>query len=421
MFWNLGPKSVERASVLHQPDGVGSQRHHIVPYGELNGVSIALVARVRRRRERVVGFEETQNKGESMVERSSEGGRPSEEASRGNGSQNVNLPPLLAAHIGRSENGQPLQSSLTSAYGGQALLNNVRGNLLPNDLPPTYKGLMEKTYTWVEAREVATNGVSNDRRDSFKRPRKSSWNNNKGQMDRSRSFPYKGESHKLLSNLVKSPRDILATERLAKTFECPPWLPGPNWRKEERRKASIGKNLYPYGKRKRQQAEEETCERQWDRRNHVPPIPNEGSSDPVVIKVYISGRQVNMAYLDSGSSCEVIYKHCFLKLKPSIRSLRVDSNTPLVGFWEKSRDHSPHNLLLGRIAMQEMGIVVSTVHGAIKFHMPNGVGTILAEHNSQRLMEEKGNSTNNGQGDVKDILSCIDTKEKIVIDYKYPE
>ncbi|GJR14076.1 hypothetical protein Tco_0796728 [Tanacetum coccineum] len=88
--------------------------------------------RVRRRRERVVGFEETQNRGESRVERSSEGGRPSEEASRGNGSQNVNLPPLLAAHIGRSENGQPLQSSLTSAYGGQALPNNVRGNLPPN-------------------------------------------------------------------------------------------------------------------------------------------------------------------------------------------------------------------------------------------------------------------------------------------------
>ncbi|GJW66319.1 hypothetical protein Tco_0120743 [Tanacetum coccineum] len=88
--------------------------------------------RVRRRRERVVGFEETQNRGESRVKRNSEGGRPSEEASRGNGSQNVNLPPLLAAHIGRSENGQPLQSSLTSVYGGQALPNNVGGNLPPN-------------------------------------------------------------------------------------------------------------------------------------------------------------------------------------------------------------------------------------------------------------------------------------------------
>ncbi|GKB64568.1 hypothetical protein Tco_0920754 [Tanacetum coccineum] len=45
LVWILGSKFVERASVLHQPDGIRSQRHHIVPYGELNGVSIALVAR----------------------------------------------------------------------------------------------------------------------------------------------------------------------------------------------------------------------------------------------------------------------------------------------------------------------------------------------------------------------------------------
>ncbi|GJS68473.1 hypothetical protein Tco_0683038 [Tanacetum coccineum] len=40
-------KSVERASVFHQPDGVGSKRYHVVPYGELNGIPIALVARFR--------------------------------------------------------------------------------------------------------------------------------------------------------------------------------------------------------------------------------------------------------------------------------------------------------------------------------------------------------------------------------------
>ncbi|GJR70665.1 hypothetical protein Tco_0016730 [Tanacetum coccineum] len=44
LVWILGPKSVERASVLHHPDGIESQRHHIVPYGELNGVSKGLVA-----------------------------------------------------------------------------------------------------------------------------------------------------------------------------------------------------------------------------------------------------------------------------------------------------------------------------------------------------------------------------------------
>ncbi|GKA78902.1 hypothetical protein Tco_0785439 [Tanacetum coccineum] len=122
----------------------------------------------------------------SRVKRNTEGERPLEEAPRGNGGQSVSLPPLLAAHLGRGENGQPLQSSLTSVYGGQALPNNIGENLPPNgfvcglrtrslvehlstDLLSTYKGLMEKTYKWVEAREVATNGASSDRRDSFER------------------------------------------------------------------------------------------------------------------------------------------------------------------------------------------------------------------------------------------------------------
>ncbi|GKB77967.1 reverse transcriptase domain-containing protein [Tanacetum coccineum] len=130
-----------------------------------------------------------------------------------------------------------------------------------------------------------------------------------------------------------------------------------------------------------------------------PPLPNVGSSDPIIIKVYISGRKVNIAYLDGGSSCDVIYEQCFLKLKPTIRSLRLDSNTPLVSFsgeqsWPLGeiplevmtgegpvtvtktltfvilKSDSAHNLLLGRTTMQQMGIVVSTVPGAIKFHTP---------------------------------------------------
>ncbi|GJX75620.1 hypothetical protein Tco_0322431 [Tanacetum coccineum] len=88
--------------------------------------------RPHRRGERTVGFEGDQSKGESRVERNTKWGRPLEEAPRGNKGQSVNLPPLLAAHLGRGQNGQPLQSSLTSVYGGQTLPNNIGRNLPPN-------------------------------------------------------------------------------------------------------------------------------------------------------------------------------------------------------------------------------------------------------------------------------------------------
>ncbi|GJZ37846.1 hypothetical protein Tco_0584037, partial [Tanacetum coccineum] len=93
---------------------------------------------------------------------------------------------------------------------------------LSTDLPSTYKGLMEKTYTWVEAREVATNGTSNGRRDIFERLKKSSWDNNIGQKNKDRFSPYRGPNHGLLPSLSKSPKEIIAMEKAARSFEPPP-------------------------------------------------------------------------------------------------------------------------------------------------------------------------------------------------------
>nr|GEV54359.1 hypothetical protein [Tanacetum cinerariifolium] len=75
------------------------------------------------------------------------------------------------------------------------------------DLASTYKGLMEKTHTWIEAREVATNGAPNDLRDGFE-------------------------------SLSKSPREILATEKVARSFEQPPRMLG------SRRSRNMSKYCY---------------------------------------------------------------------------------------------------------------------------------------------------------------------------------
>ncbi|GJX64236.1 hypothetical protein Tco_0298579 [Tanacetum coccineum] len=101
-----------------------------------------------------------------------------------------------AAHLRRSENGQPMQSSLTFIHGGpqpsintaQRVFRFVHGlrtrslvEFLSTNLPTTYKGLMEKTYTWIEAREVATNGAQSNRSEGFDMSKKNpSWDNNKG-------------------------------------------------------------------------------------------------------------------------------------------------------------------------------------------------------------------------------------------------
>ncbi|GJW25030.1 reverse transcriptase domain-containing protein [Tanacetum coccineum] len=74
--------------------------------------------RVHRQRERVVGFKDAPNREGSRTERNTEGNRPLEAGVEENRRQEMNLPPFLVAYLGRNENGQPLQSSLTFVHRG---------------------------------------------------------------------------------------------------------------------------------------------------------------------------------------------------------------------------------------------------------------------------------------------------------------
>nr|GEX18582.1 hypothetical protein [Tanacetum cinerariifolium] len=126
---------------------------------------------------------------------------------------------------------------------------------------------------------------------------------------------------------------------------------------------------------------------------------------PVIIEAKIFERKVRRVHMDSGSSCEIIYKSCFEKLNPTIKATKVDLKTPLVGFsrqrsWSIGevsleitigdapflrtktlnfvivRYDSPYNMLLGITAMQMIGMVVSTIHEAIKFNTKKGIETV---------------------------------------------
>ncbi|GKA48116.1 hypothetical protein Tco_0741074 [Tanacetum coccineum] len=91
----------------------------------------------QRQRERVVEFEDAPNREGGRVERNSEGGRPSEFGSKGNKIQGTNLPPLLAAHLGRNENGN-FQTTL--------LMLRMVTPLLGEPLPNIYKeGMFHRT------------------------------------------------------------------------------------------------------------------------------------------------------------------------------------------------------------------------------------------------------------------------------------
>nr|GEW50324.1 reverse transcriptase domain-containing protein [Tanacetum cinerariifolium] len=196
--------------------------------------------RARRQRGRVVEFKDAPNRDRSRVERDSEGRRPSEQRAEDTESYEVNLPQLLVARLRRNDNNELNIPSHVGSYDGKGdpgnyfylfkgairmqkwampvarhmftiltkippgygemvkkqciissrWMRKVPEPSLPN-LPTTYKGLMEKTYTWIQMKEVTTNGAPTDHQEGF-----------------------------------DSPREILATEKAAKAFEQPPRMLG---------------------------------------------------------------------------------------------------------------------------------------------------------------------------------------------------
>ncbi|GKA22538.1 hypothetical protein Tco_0708500, partial [Tanacetum coccineum] len=79
-------------------------------------------------------FEDALTKDGSRVESESDGRRPTERRVKEGGSRGGNLTLLLVAHLRRSENGKPLQSTLTSRCRGNQPSTNSGGNIPPNGM-----------------------------------------------------------------------------------------------------------------------------------------------------------------------------------------------------------------------------------------------------------------------------------------------
>ncbi|GJZ49701.1 hypothetical protein Tco_0603891 [Tanacetum coccineum] len=57
-----------------------------------------------------------------------------------------------------------------------------------------------------------------------------------------------------------------------------------------------------------------------------------GTEGPLIIEAKISGYMIHRMYVDGGSSTEVLYKHCFNRLRPEIKSQMVLATASLTGF-----------------------------------------------------------------------------------------
>ncbi|GJX40107.1 reverse transcriptase domain-containing protein [Tanacetum coccineum] len=137
-----------------------------------------------------------------------------------------------------------------------------------------------------------------------------------------------------------------------------------------------------------------------------PPLGEEdGTEGPMIIEAEIRGYFIHRMYVDGGSSSEILYEHCFKRLRPEVKNQMVPATTPLIGFsgeviWPMGqillpvkigdvehststwmnfvivRSPSPYNRIIGRPRERIIQAVPSTAHGMLKFPLPGGVLTL---------------------------------------------
>ncbi|GJX89955.1 reverse transcriptase domain-containing protein [Tanacetum coccineum] len=137
-----------------------------------------------------------------------------------------------------------------------------------------------------------------------------------------------------------------------------------------------------------------------------PPLTaSERIEGPLVIEAEIGGHTVHRMYVDGGSSMEILFQHCFNRLRPKIQSQMVPATTSLTGFSRETiwplgqirllvtigdaehsteawmnfkivRSPSSYNGIIGRPGIKEIQAVPSTAHEMIKFPVKGGIVTI---------------------------------------------
>ncbi|GJY09729.1 reverse transcriptase domain-containing protein, partial [Tanacetum coccineum] len=141
-----------------------------------------------------------------------------------------------------------------------------------------------------------------------------------------------------------------------------------------------------------------------------PPLSaNKGTEGPLVIKAEIRGHTIYRMYVDGGSSMEVLYEHCFNRLRPEIKSQIVPATTSLTGF--SGETIWPLRQLRLRHGIKEIQAVPSTAYGMLKFPVDGGVvtirSTILMSNECATITTTSKDSTKKIEGGQKNLKVAI--------------
>ncbi|GKC80379.1 reverse transcriptase domain-containing protein [Tanacetum coccineum] len=173
---------------------------------------------------------------------------------------------------------------------------------------------------------------------------------------------------------------------------------------------------------------------------------DEGTEGPMIIEVEIKGHLIHRMYVDGGSASEILYEHCFSRIRLEIKNQLVPATTPLIGFsgeiiWpigqiqllvtigdeEHSasawmnflvvRSPSPYNGIIGRPKVRKLHAVPSTAHGMLEILVERGVITLK----SSRLVPLECAMVSGPEGTPLATKPITEERVKVMINQEYLE
>ncbi|GKD26052.1 hypothetical protein Tco_1232266 [Tanacetum coccineum] len=178
-----------------------------------------------------------------------------------------------------------------------------------------------------------------------------------------------------------------------------------------------------------------------------PPIKEEeGTEGPMIIKAEIGGHFIHRMYVDDGSASEILYGHCFNRLRSEIKNQMVPATAPLIGFngeiiWPlrqlsllvkiRNEEHSTsawmnfvvvrssslYNGIIRRPGVRKIQAVLSTTYRMLKFPLAGGVLTLR----SSKIIPTECAAISGLEGQPPTAHQAIEERIKEAINPDYPE
>ncbi|XP_022032871.1 uncharacterized protein LOC110933979 [Helianthus annuus] len=132
------------------------------------------------------------------------------------------------------------------------------------------------------------------------------------------------------------------------------------------------------------------------------------TTDALIISAAVGDYRMRRILVDTGSSEDIIYEHCFNRMQPEDRKLLESVHAPIKGFTGEKVDpigqitfpvtfgqsprertilltflvvraESYHNVIIGRFTLGKLDAIVSTARGFMKFPTPRGIATVFRD------------------------------------------